>query len=143
MSFSLGKYYTTKNKKAGDVPAWNKNTVLWPSMLVLGVASLTFILNFATLIQYCRRAVKAANKFDSITSSLGYLALGVHFLAWVGVSGTYRVARNGNDLWGYTCSSQADALQDQAQSFVQFGKLCDMQVSLTNTPYTSSQLTGL
>jgi len=34
---------------------------------------------------------------------------------------------NGKDLWGYSCSGQADKLQEEVKSFLDFGKLCTMQ----------------
>jgi hypothetical protein len=55
----------------------------------------------------------------------------VHFLTWAAVAGVFRALRSGRDIWGYTCGATADAVQEQVKSFVDFGKLCMMQVSST------------
>jgi hypothetical protein len=128
MSFSLYKYLTTKNSKAGGQSAWNHGTVIWPSIMVLAIATITFILNLSTLISYCCSGVKTANKISSATSIIGYVFMLAHLIAWAAVAGVFRALRNGQDIWGYTCSATADAIQEQVQSFVNFGSLCNMQV---------------
>ncbi|KAG9230224.1 hypothetical protein BJ875DRAFT_162689 [Amylocarpus encephaloides] len=127
MSFALYKYFTTKNGYYEGRPTWGSNTILWPSIMLLAIAVVTFSLNLATLISYCRSGVKAANKVSNVASYIGYAFLGIHFLVWAGVASAYRAARSPQDLWGYSCSARADAIQEQVKSFLDFGKLCTMQ----------------
>jgi hypothetical protein len=54
--------------------------------------------------------------------------MGVHVIVW-GVSvGLYKYANTGKDLWGWSCGDAADEIQDEVKSFLDFGKLCTMQV---------------
>ena len=47
----------------------------------------------------------------------------------------YRAGRTESDLWGWSCSDKADAIQEQFSSVVDFGKLCDTQVCSTISPF--------
>jgi hypothetical protein len=107
--------------------------------MVLAISALTFILNLATLISYCSSNVKAANKISTMTTYLGYAFMLAHFVAWAAVAGVYRALRNGQDLWGYTCSARADAVQEQVKSFLDFGKLCTMQVNSLSASHGLNQ----
>ncbi|TVY53424.1 hypothetical protein LCER1_G005236 [Lachnellula cervina] len=127
LSFALTKYYLTRNHLiAGNAHPWATPTTVWPTTMLLGIATVTFSMNLVTLLSYCC-GVGAANKASSVTSVLGYVFLIVHFAAWAVAAGLYRMARDGRDLWGYSCSGASDAVQEQVKSFLDFGKLCTMQ----------------
>jgi len=53
--------------------------------------------------------------------------LAAHVVAWGVSMGLFKMANTGHDLWGHSCSSQADAIQEQVKSFLDFGKLCTLQ----------------
>lgn len=131
LSFAIAKYYLTRNKViAGDVHPWVTPATLWPTFMLLGIAAVTFCMNVVTLCAYAC-GVEAANKSQTATTVVGIILLGVHVVSWAVAVGLYKMAHGtGKDLWGYTCSSRADELQAQVQSFVNFGKLCTLQVSL-------------
>ncbi|KAH8686073.1 hypothetical protein BGZ60DRAFT_396834 [Tricladium varicosporioides] len=127
LSFTLAKYYLTKNKVIeGNVHPWITPTILWPSLMLLGMAAATFLLNAITLCCYCR-GVNSANKAATVTTVASFIFLAIHVTAWIVVAGLYRWGRTGNDLWGYSCSDKADAIQEQVKDFIDFGKLCTMQ----------------
>ncbi|RDL36136.1 uncharacterized protein BP5553_06748 [Venustampulla echinocandica] len=129
MSYSIVKYYLTKNRVvAGNLHPWGSTSAkVWPSFMLLAIATVTFFLNLITLCAYCCGGVKAANKASNFTSYAGYLFTAAHFVSWAIAAGLYRFARTGNDLWGYSCSNAADSIQEQVASFLDFGKLCTMQ----------------
>ncbi|KAF4624490.1 hypothetical protein G7Y89_g13682 [Cudoniella acicularis] len=128
LSYALAKYFLTRNHVLpGGTNPWITPTTLWPSLMLLGIATVTFILNAITLFAYCCGGVQSANKASTVTSVAGYIFLAAHLVAWVVAAGLYRYGRTGNDLWGYSCSDKADAVQEQVQSFLDFGKLCTMQ----------------
>ncbi|TVY59565.1 hypothetical protein LSUE1_G009726 [Lachnellula suecica] len=127
MSFSLAKYYLTRNHLiASNQHPWITPTKVWPSFMLLGIATVTFFMNLITLLAYCC-GVNAANRVNSVTGVLGYIFLFAHFAAWIVAAGLYRMARDGKDLWGYSCSDASDQVQGQVQSFLNFGELCTMQ----------------
>lgn len=96
--------------------------------MLLGIAAVTFVMNLITLGSYIC-GVEAANKSASATSAVGVVLLVVHVVAWAVAAGLFRMAETGNDLWGYSCSSAADEVQAQVQSYLNFNKLCSYQVS--------------
>ena len=73
--------------------------------------------------------VGAANKTYSVFSYIGYIMLAAHVVVWAVAMGLFKMANTGKDLWGYSCGPESDAIQEQVKSFVDFGKLCTLQVS--------------
>lgn len=73
--------------------------------------------------------IGAANKTSSVASIIGYITLAVHVVVWAVVAGAFKMASNGNDLWGWSCSTNAVAIADEVKSFMDFGMLCTLQVS--------------
>lgn len=47
--------------------------------------------------------------------------------------GLFKMANDGSDLWRYSDSKNADAIQHQLQSFLSFENLCMVQVSIRGT----------
>jgi hypothetical protein len=130
MSYALIKYYLTRNHLiSGNVHPWVTPATLWPTYMLLGIAIVTFFMNLITLSSYCC-GVDAANKVNSAASIIGYVMQGAHVLVWGAAMGLFRMAKTGKDLWGYSCSPLTDKIQAEVESFVDFGKLCTMQVSL-------------
>jgi hypothetical protein len=127
LSFALAKYYLTRNHIIdGNQKAWVSPATLWPTFMLLGIAAITCCMNVVTLCSYAC-GVGAANKSQTITTWMGIVFMAVHVVSWAIAAGLYRMAQTGTDLWGYTCSSRADEIQVQVQSFVNFGKLCNLQ----------------
>jgi len=134
LSFSLAKYYLTKNKViSGNSHPWATPTVLWPTIMLLSIAIITFIMNFVTICTYIC-GVGAANKTSSFFSYVGYAMLAAHVVVWAVSAGAFKMASNGRDLWGWSCSLNADAIQEEVKAFMDFGKLCTIQ---TGAWYTS------
>jgi len=129
LSFALYKYYTTKSHPISSTnasSAWVNPATLWPTFVLLGISVITFFMNVFTLLAYCC-GVGAANKVNSCSTWISYIFLGIHVLMWISATGAFKIGSNGKDLWGYSCSSEADKLKEEVKSFVDFGKLCTMQ----------------
>jgi hypothetical protein len=129
LSFTLARYFLTKNKIiAGNVHPWVTPATLWPTFMLLGIAVLTFFMNLINVCAYMC-GVDAANKAYSCTKYVTYALTAAHVVAWAVAIGLFKMAQTESSLWGYTCSSKADQIQAQVQSYLDFGKLCTMQVS--------------
>jgi hypothetical protein len=129
MSYALIKYYLTRNHLiSGNVHPWVTPATLWPTYMLLGIATVTFFMNLITLSCYCC-GINAANKVSSAASIIGYIMLGVRVIVWGVAAGLFQMANTGKDLWGYSCNSVTDQIQAEVKSFLDFGKLCNMQVS--------------
>ena len=144
LAYSLAQYLKTKNLTiANGSNVWPSNLVLWPTYLLLSVAFVTFVTNGLLLFIPCmhrhkshndhvdpsdRAAVKASRKHtDRLLSASQYVAIALYFIAWAISSGLFQFANTGGDLWGCTCSTTADGIQPQVQSFLNFGRLCTVQ----------------
>ena len=125
----MAKYFLTKNHIInGNVHPWATPTTLWPTIMLLAISTLTFLMNFITLCTYfC--GIGAANKASSLFSIVGYVMLAAHVIVWAVATGLFKMANTGKDLWGFSCGSEADAIQEEVRSFLDFGKLCTLQVS--------------
>ncbi len=54
----------------------------------------------------------------------------IHVVVWAVAMGLFQMAQQtGNDLWGYSCGNVADEIQAAVTNFLDFGKLCTVQVS--------------
>jgi hypothetical protein len=128
LSFALAKYFLTRNKIiAGNLHPWASPTTLWPTIMLLSIAIVTFLMNFITICTYMC-GVGAANKTSSVFSIVGYIMLAAHVVVWAVSAGAFKMANTGHDLWGWSCSSNADAIQEQVKAFMDFGQLCTIQV---------------
>jgi len=127
LSFALAKYYLTKNKIInGNQHPWATPTKLWPTIMLLAIATVTFLMNFITICAYIC-GVGAANKTSSVFSIVGYVMLAVHVVVWAVSAGAFKMASDGHDLWGWSCSPNADAIQAEVKAFMDFGQLCTIQ----------------
>jgi hypothetical protein len=130
LSYALIKYYLTKDKVIsgnGGHP-WITPANLWPTFVLLGTSILTFVMNLITVVSYTC-GISAANRTDSFASIVVYAMTGVHVIVWAVAIGAYQVGNTESSLRGFACSSRADAIQAEVESYMSFGKLCTMQVS--------------
>jgi hypothetical protein len=143
LSYTLARYYLTRNMTiAGNVQPWATPTVLWPTFMLLAIATITFIMNFVTLCTYMC-GVRAANKASSVFKIIGFMLLAVHVIAWAVTMGLFKMANTGNDLWGFSCSPTADALTAAGKDFANYGKLCKLNVRVSCENFEASELTLL
>jgi len=130
LSYTLIKYYTTKSHVTdANIHPWVTPATLWPTFMLLGISGASFILHLITLCAYSC-GVGAANKTDSCASYIGYILTAIHIVVWGVSAGLFKVTATEKSLWGYSCSDYAAQLE---QSFVDFGRLCDMQVCCRRT----------
>jgi hypothetical protein len=130
LCYALAKYYLTKDKVIsgnGGHP-WITPANLWPSFMLLGITTVTFFMNLITVCSYIC-GISAANKTSSFTSIVIYVMTGLHVVVWGLAIGAYKMARTTSSLWGFSCSDNADAIQEEVKSYLSYGKLCTMQVS--------------
>lgn len=128
MVFMSVKFYNTKDEPRGGRTAWPKHPKLWPTFMLLIGAGLTLITSIITLISYCWFLKKAKRSWK-----LTVLKYVIHIGAWAIITILYRYEKNtngsNNDLWGWTCSEEADAIQAEFNDVVGFSSLCNLQVS--------------
>jgi hypothetical protein len=109
MVLTLETYNGTKNV-AG---AWPNNPLLTPTIVCLAMACLTFFADVATVLVYCCN-VKVAASLTRWVTKIRALVGFLQGVATAGASGYFKISNNtsgGKDLWGWACSSAADAKQ--------------------------------
>ncbi|CAN9151693.1 unnamed protein product [Alternaria alternata] len=109
---------------------WAHNTRAWPTYMYFGVAAVSVLLNFTTMFSY-KFGIAKANVASVITSTFSWINLIGNFVVWCVAAGLYRAEKdkNGksNDLWGWTCSAGARAIQKEFVGDIDFGRYCNVQ----------------
>jgi len=127
MAFALAKFLLTKNMIInGHQHPWAQHTTIWPTLMLLAIAAITLFMNFIVICAYIC-GVGIANKASSFMGYVGYILSAAHIIAWAVATGLFKMANTGNDLWGYSCSDKADAIQMAVQNEMNFGTLCTVQ----------------
>jgi hypothetical protein len=117
--------------------AWAKDSKAWPTYMYFAIATVSLVLHISVLVAYrlSTKALNVASKMSTLVSSL--ILLG-NLTIWVVTVAIYRHEKdlNGksNDLWGWTCSGPAKALQKTFEKEVQFDTYCNIQVSPSSVP---------
>jgi len=136
MIYVNNTYSTTKDTiREARTPWPSRGTKLWPTIMLSAASGLTLVLSLVTLFSYCC-CWKRARASWKVTVAR-YI---IHIVGWIIVSGIYRYEKslhgNENDLWGWTCSTNADDIQAAFHGVVSFDALCRVQVT-TNCPAPS------
>ena len=120
-------FETTKTDIRGGRTAWPEKPKTWPTFMLLGCAGITLLLSFITLLSYCCAFDKARRSWK-----LTVLKYVIHIGSWIVVSALYRYEKSANgvpnDIWGWSCSAKAAALQSQFKGVVTFSTLCSVEV---------------
>lgn len=139
LAMVLYKYLQTRNEyfmvDGEERTAWADGTIAWYTYLYFGISTLSFILDTAILIGYCR-SVKTANTAATVAGFWAGLLLVSHIAVWIASLAIYRYGREPvdgkfKDLWGWTCSSSASEIQSEITN-IDFEKYCHVQVSKIN-----------
>jgi hypothetical protein len=140
---TLTKFLQTQNIFRDVVPAgggpavsrtaWSKTPKPWPTYMYFSIALTSFVLNFSSLMGYFR-SVRAANLANTMSTVFNYIILAANIIVWAVAAGIYKyekgVVEDGkhNDLWGWTCSGAAKAIQESFHE-VPFDQYCNIQTA--------------
>ncbi|KAJ9658493.1 hypothetical protein H2198_003645 [Neophaeococcomyces mojaviensis] len=123
MCYMMYKFYKTKDDSAyGHSSPWAKNTKLWPTIMLLAASGVTVLLSIAILLALCCQSKKKKAMF-SVLHSL------IHVGIWLVVAVLYRVGKARNDLWGWSCSSEAEKIQSLYRDELNFSAMCNTQTA--------------
>ncbi|EAT78137.1 hypothetical protein SNOG_14597 [Parastagonospora nodorum SN15] len=138
ITMTLAKYLGTKDTfrtivqdgQTIERTAWAKNTRAWPTWMYFAIAALSALLNFGTVFSY-RFGVETANAANYVTSAFSWIVILGNFVVWSVAAGMYRGEKDkdgkSNDLWGWTCSAGARAIQKEFAGDVNFDRFCNVQ----------------
>ncbi|MCJ1245192.1 hypothetical protein MMC30_002393 [Trapelia coarctata] len=124
---TLNKFLNTRNIIINNRNAWAKQTVIWPTIVLLSTSALTLIISLAILIAYFFDT-RHANKTHNTIGTAGTVAeMASHVAVWVGSAIAYKTGNTGSDLWGWTCSDGADGIQEAFRAVINFDDFCKVQ----------------
>jgi hypothetical protein len=137
---TLTKYASTKNnyrtvtQANGHVvnrTAWATNSRPWPTWMYFSVAATSVILNFGTIFAY-KFGVEQANVANRVGTAFSWIVMLGNLVVWSVAASMYRTEKDkdgkSDDLWGWTCSPAARAIQKEFAGEVDFDKFCNVQV---------------
>ncbi|KAF2835886.1 hypothetical protein M501DRAFT_1019489 [Patellaria atrata CBS 101060] len=105
---------------------WHQDSKVWPTYMYFSVAAVTVILYLITLISY-KKSVKAANKATYVTTTFTWVVMAGNLIVWIVAASLYRKEKKVDDLWGWTCSDAARAIQGIFEDDVDFKTFCNVQ----------------
>ncbi|KAH8724566.1 hypothetical protein GQ44DRAFT_708404 [Phaeosphaeriaceae sp. PMI808] len=121
---------TLTNGQTVTRTAWAKNTRAWPTWAYFGIALFSLVLNFATVFSY-KFGFEQANVASLVTSSFTWIVMIGNLSIWTYAAGMYRREKDkdgkSDDLWGWTCSAPARAIQREFAGEVNFNTQCNVQ----------------
>ncbi|KAJ6256648.1 hypothetical protein Dda_8513 [Drechslerella dactyloides] len=140
MGYTLDRLIVTQNEKVNGTGPFGTNPKLWPTYVLTGVGAATFLFNLAVLLAYCCGR-RAADKVASGQTYVRLLSPIGHLIVWGTTAGSFNLASNGKDIWGFSCSDQpADVvIQQQFEKLINYDTLCK---SNTISAYTSIGTAG-
>lgn len=101
--------------------------------MYFSVAAVSVLLNFLTVFAY-KFGVDKANVASYVTTTFSWVIMIGNLVVWSVAAGMYRREKDkdgkSNDLWGWTCSAGARAIQKEFAKEVDFNAQCNTQVCL-------------
>ncbi|KIW00912.1 uncharacterized protein PV09_07657 [Verruconis gallopava] len=143
ITMTLHKYLSTRgiirsapDGKGGTIErsAWALKTKSWPTYMYFSMAVASTFVHLGVLTGYLW-SIRAANRIDTIGTTIQTIEIVGQLVLWIVVAAIYKyekeITEDGkhNDLWGWTCSGPASALQQTFKDVVSFDSYCNIQTS--------------
>ena len=107
---------------------WHNPTKTWPTYLLLANAVTSVFFGLISMLGYVYGGVAWANKMTDLGGADFYFGFWIlHSIVWLVTTVLYRQQRKVADLWGWSCSPQAHAIQGVFRDVVDFDYLCRIQ----------------
>ncbi|KAF2869065.1 hypothetical protein BDV95DRAFT_457257, partial [Massariosphaeria phaeospora] len=110
--------------------AWAKDSKTWPTYMYFATAATAVLLNGSIIFSY-KCGVQQANRASNVASVFSWAVLVGNLVVWSVAAGLYRSEKDkggkSNDLWGWTCSPAARAIQKEFVKEVNFERFCNVQ----------------
>ena len=106
---------------------WHKNSQTWPTLLLLITSGIFWTFSLIVMAMYLK-GIKAANKAVAQTGNIAYGLYAVEIFVWIATAVAYRKGKTGSDLWGWSCTKQAELIQPFYRDKVNFVLFCRIQV---------------
>ncbi|KAF2258575.1 hypothetical protein CC78DRAFT_106619 [Lojkania enalia] len=135
ITLTLHKFLTTKDvyhdvtdedgRKVSRTP-WANESKVWPTWMYFGVAAIAVVLNIVIIFSY-KFGVKHANRAAAVATVFSWGVMIGNLVVWSVAAAIYRKEKKTTDLWGWTCSPQARAIQKEFEKEIDFNRFCNVQ----------------
>lgn len=124
--YMINKYLTTRDIIRDGRDPWAKDTTNWPTIVLLVTSAMTVLVTGIMLLAYAW-GVKGSN-WVAIRIYAPWIVIEIlsHAGVWIATMVAYRAGKTGSDLWGWSCSDQAQGIQKIFPE-VDFGYSCNLQ----------------
>jgi hypothetical protein len=131
MVYMMYKYKATRSISSAEYAGpWPKNPKLWPTLLLAVASGLTLLLTVGSVLSRICRTLRKSSQIAKSRPLVTTAKYAVHIGTWACVAVAYRLGKTGDDLWGWSCSDSADAIQKAFENDVNFSSLCKLQVCI-------------
>ncbi|KAH6690447.1 hypothetical protein F5X68DRAFT_229764 [Plectosphaerella plurivora] len=119
LSASFAIFNATRSLPAqSNMPSWSQNTMLWPQILVIVVASISILGCMIVFCAYFRGGHKRAEKVATYYTMFAIGWFIVSLAMWAVSAGLFQHSRStsqGQDMWGWSCreNRRADVFHDK------------------------------
>lgn len=119
LSASFAIFNATRSLPAqSNMPAWSQNTMLWPQILVIVVASISILGCMMVFCAYFRGGHKRAERIATYYTMFAIGWFIVSLAMWAVSAGIFQASRassQGRDMWGWSCreNRRADVFHDK------------------------------
>lgn len=127
--FNTTKHLAPRNR----LPPWSPNTVAWPTIVVLVIASISLLLSILVLLAYFRGGHRRAEKTAVYYTvfSVGLFAFSIVMWAiGAGILNGSKENNGGNDIWGWSCKD--NPRRDFFKKDVDYDLVCRLLVSFVS-----------
>ena len=139
MAYTLKHFFDTRDHKVvirnistGGEPVirgpWFKESKTWPTVLLMVTSAVSLLLNVVVVVAYFK-SVETANTAAANFMYISYIIAAIHVGMWIPTAAAYRAGKNGEDLWGWSCSNKAEQIQTAFQGVVDFKRACHIQTA--------------
>ena len=139
MTYTLKHFFDThdhkvvvRNISAGGQPVirgpWFKESKTWPTILLMVTSAISLLLNVVVVVAYFK-SVETANTAAANFAYISYIIAATHVGMWIPTAVAYRAGKNGEDLWGWSCSIKAEQIQIAFLGVVDFKRACHIQTA--------------
>jgi len=137
LTITLAKFYATKDTYFSvdgvDRTAWASGTITWYTYLLFATALISFLTDLAVVLSYCCGGAARANKVSHMGGWWTKASWVGEIVIWIVSVAIYRYGKEAvdgkfRDLWGWTCSPAAKAIQARVHD-LDFDQYCAIQSS--------------
>ncbi|KAI9887029.1 MAG: hypothetical protein M1823_001173 [Watsoniomyces obsoletus] len=89
-----------------NLPPWARNSIIWPQITLLVIASISLLFSIFVIFAYMRKGHRRAEKVAVYYNIVAVTFFAASIIMWAvgaGILNHSKETSNGNDVWGWAC----------------------------------------